>query len=323
MNELQRISIVIPVYRGEKTLPELLRELEPFTKKQTSKKGTEFVISEVILVHDCGPDKSDKAIEALAHTYPFVKPVWLTRNYGQHPATLAGMASATGDYVVTMDEDGQQDPSSIGDMLDTALQGYQLVYAQPVHPPPHGIVRNTLSSTAKKIAAFLLGNKAVTYFNSFRFVDGGIARSLAAYCGSGVFLDVALFWITRSVTRCPVTLRQEMDRPSGYSFLRLVRHFWQLILTSGTKPLRLITILGFSSLLLAIGIALYALYVKFALQVPVQGWASIVIVVSFFSGCILTSLGVIAEFLAVTMSIVMGKPLYLVSPKPTRRPPTR
>lgn len=322
MNELQRISIVIPVYRGEKTLAFLLRELELFTKKQTSKKGTEFVISEVLLVHDCGPDKSDKTIEELAHTYAFVKPVWLTRNYGQHPATLAGMASATGDFVVTMDEDGQQDPAAIGDMLDTALQGYQLVYALPINPPPHGVVRNTLSITAKKIAAFLLGNKTVTYFNSFRFIDGGIARSLAAYCGSGVFLDVALFWITRSVTQCPVTLRKEMDRPSGYSFLRLVRHFWQLMLTSGTKPLRLITILGFSSLLLAIGIALYALYVKFALQVPVQGWASIVIVVSFFSGCILTSLGVIAEFLAVTMSIVMGKPLYLVSPKPTRRPPT-
>lgn len=317
----QRISIVVPVYRGEKTLASLIRELEAYTREQTSKGGVRFVVSEVLLVHDCGPDASDSVIEALAKAHPFVKPVWLTRNYGQHPATLAGMASATGDWVVTMDEDGQQDPAFIGDMLDTAKQGYQLVYGKPMNPPPHGIIRNTLSRTAKRIAAFLLGNPAVTHFNSFRLVEGGIARSLAAYCGSGVFLDVALFWITPRAGRCPVRLRREMDRPSGYSLLRLLRHFWQLILTSGTKPLRLITVMGFLSLILGIIIACYVLWAKFHLQIPVQGWASIVIVVSFFSGCILMALGVIAEYLAVTMTIVMGKPLYLVGPKPARRFP--
>lgn len=320
-NTPQRISIVIPVYRGEKTLATLIGRLEPFTHEQTSRAGKRFVVSEILLVHDCGPDGSDATIAALARMHAFVKPVWLTRNYGQHPATLAGMASATGDWVVTMDEDGQQDPAYIGDLLDTALSGYQLVYAKPINPPPHGFVRNVLSRTAKRIAAFLLGNPAVIDFNSFRLVEGGIARSLAAYCGSGVFLDVALFWITARAARCPVKLQREMDRPSGYSLLRLLRHFWQLILTSGTKPLRLITVMGFVSLILGIGIAIYVLWAKFRLQIPVQGWASIVIVVSFFSGCILMALGVIAEYLAVTMTIVMGKPLYLVSPKPAPRPP--
>jgi hypothetical protein len=62
----------------------------------------------------------------------------------------------------------------------------------------------------------------------------------------------------------------------------------------------------------------YALYQKLTSQVPVQGWTSLVIVVAFFSGCILMALGVIAEYLAVTMSILMGKPLYVVGTKPTR-----
>lgn len=317
---LRRVSVVIPVYRGQSTLPRVIQELEQFTHEQKTPKGVGFVVSEVILIHDCGPDNSDAVIEELSAAHTFVKPVWLTRNYGQHSATLAGMASATGDYVATMDEDGQQDPAFIGAMLDIAERGYQIVYGKPTNPPPHGMFRNVASRTAKRIAAFLLGNRSVTMFNSFRLVEGGIARSLAAYCGSGVFLDVALFWITSGAAQCPVTLRREMGRPSGYSFIRLVRHFWQLILTSGTKPLRLITVLGFGSLVLACCITVYALYAKFALKIPVQGWASIVIVVAFFSGCILMSLGVIAEYLAVTMSIVMGKPLYLVSHKPTRHP---
>jgi len=315
----QRVSIVIPVYRGADTLPTLIAEIAPLTQQRTTPDGNSFMICEVLLVHDCGPDRSDKTIEALAAQYPFVQPVWLSRNYGQHPATLAGMASATGDWVVTIDEDGQQDPTDIGGMLDCALaKSLQLVYAQPSNPPPHGWLRNFFSRTAKVISTRVLGNAAIGRFNSFRMVDGEIARTLAAYCGNGVYLDVGLFWIAGRIGHCPVRLRNELDRPSGYSYLRLFGHFWNLILTTGTRPLRLITITGFFSMLLAIGISVYALYGKIYGQVPVQGWASMLIVVSFFSGSILTALGVIAEYLAVTMGIVMGKPLYVVSTKPAR-----
>lgn len=314
-----RLSVVIPVYQGEKTLYSVINEFLSLTKEQTTREGNVFLIEEVILVHDCGPDRSDRTIQDLAAKHVFVKPVWLSKNYGQHPATLAGMAGAAGDWVVTMDEDGQQNPADIGAMLDTAIrEGSQVVYGKPTNPPPHGALRNTLSKGAKRVATFLLGNRDIGSFNSFRFLSGEIARSLAAYCGNGVFLDIALFWMTARVGRCPVTLRREQDRPSGYSLAKLFAHFWQLLLTSGTRPLRLITFMGFGSLVLAVCITAYAVWVKFHLAVPLQGWASIVIVVAFFSGCILTALGVIAEYLAVTMSIVMGKPLYVVATKPTR-----
>jgi undecaprenyl-phosphate 4-deoxy-4-formamido-L-arabinose transferase len=251
-----------------------------------------------------------------------VKPVWLSRNYGQHAATLAGMASATGDWVVTLDEDGQQDPADIGSMLDHAVaNSLQIVYAQPINPPPHGWPRNALSRTAKAISTRLLGNRSIGRFNSFRLVDGEIARTLAAYCGNGVYLDVGLFWIAGRIGHCPVRLRDERERPSGYSYMKLIGHFWRLILTTGTRPLRLITMMGFASMVLAVLVAGYAVYAKFYGQVPVQGWTSLLIVVAFFSGSILAALGVIAEYLAVTMGIVMGKPLYVVSTKPTRPTP--
>lgn len=315
----QRISVVIPVYAAERTLPTLLEEIVPLTEHQTSPAGNTFVISEVLLVHDCGPDRSDLTLEALAAKYPFVQAIWLSRNYGQHAATMAGMASATGDWVVTMDEDGQQDPADIGSMLDYALaSSLQLVYAQPTNPPPHGWLRNLFSRTAKDISSRLLGNRAMGRFNSFRLISGEIARTLAAYCGNGVYLDVGLFWITGRIGHCPIRLRNELDRPSGYSYLKLLGHFWNLILTTGTRPLRLITIMGGFSIVLALAIAAFVLYQKFTNQIPVRGWASTVTVVAFFSGCILTALGVIAEYMAVTMGIVMGKPLYVVSSRPTR-----
>lgn len=314
-----RVSLVIPVYRGAHTLPALLEEIATLTHEQVTPDCNCFVICEVLLVHDCGPDRSDKTLEALSAQYPFVQPVWLSRNYGQHAATLAGMASATGDWVVTIDEDGQQDPADIGRMLDSALgSSLQLVYAQPTNPPPHGWLRNFLSRTAKTISTKLLGNSAIGRFNSFRLVDGEVARTLAAYCGNSVYLDVGLFWVTGRIGHCPVRLRNELGRPSGYSYFKLFGHFWNLILTTGTRPLRLITIMGFFSMILAVAISAYALYGKLYGQVPIQGWASLLIVVAFFSGSILTALGVIAEYLAVTMGIVMGKPLYVVTTKPTR-----
>jgi len=316
---VQRVSLVIPVYRGARTLPTLIKEIAPLTLEQKTVNGNLYIISEVLLIHDCGPDRSDKTIETLTAQYQFIQPVWLSRNYGQHAATLAGMASATGDWVVTIDEDGQQDPANISAMLDCALSAsLQLVYARPINAPPHGWLRNFLSHTAKAISTRLLGNKAIGRFNSFRLVDGEIARTLAAFCGNGVYLDVGLFWVTGRVGHCQIRLRNELERPSGYSYFKLFGHFWNLVLTTGTRPLRLITIMGFFSMVLAVAIAVYVLYGKFYGRVPVQGWASILIVVAFFSGSILTALGVIAEYLAVTMGIVMGKPLYVVSSKPTR-----
>lgn len=316
---LYQISVVIPVYRGESTLPTIMAEIASLAVERVTQDGHRAIVTEVLLAHDCGPDRSDKTLEALAAQYPFVIPVWLTRNYGQHAATMAGMASATGDWVVTLDEDGQQDPADILAMLDAAIaRSLQLVYAEPVNPPPHGWLRNLFSRTAKLISTRMLGNKAIGRFNSFRLVDGEIARTLAAYCGNGVYLDVGLFWITARIGHCKVRLRNELDRPSGYSFFKLLGHFWNLILTTGTRPLRLITLVGFFSMLLAMAIAFYALYGRYVGNVPIQGWASLVVVVSFFSGTVLAALGVIAEYLAVTMGIVMGKPLYVVSSKPVR-----
>lgn len=318
-SSVQRVSIVIPVYRGETTLPTLLDEIEPLTKNQTTPDGVSYEICEVILVHDCGPDRSDMILETLEEKFSFVKPVWLSKNFGQHAASMAGMASATGDWVVTLDEDGQQDPLDIGCLLETAInQSLQLVYAQPTNLPNHGWLRNFLSRTAKKITIKLLNNSPMGRFNSYRLIDGEIARTLAAYCGNGVYLDVGLYWMVGRIGHCPLQLRNEMDRPSGYSYAKLFGHFWNLILTTGTRPLRLITIMGFCSLVLSIVITAYALYGKFVLDSPVQGWASLLIVVAFFSGATLTSLGVIAEYLAVTTGIAMGKPLYVVSTKPTR-----
>ncbi len=156
---VHRVYVVVPVYQGARTLPELMAEVAGLTSEQQTRNGHCFIVCEVSLVHDCGLDRCDETMEALGDNYHFVQPVWLSRNYGQHAATVASMASATGDRVITMDEDGQQDPKNIGALLDCALSKcFQRVYAWPTNPALHGWLRNFLSRTAKALSTKLLGN---------------------------------------------------------------------------------------------------------------------------------------------------------------------
>jgi polyisoprenyl-phosphate glycosyltransferase len=322
--QTQTISIVVPVYQGESTLEPLLAEIEPLTAVQTTRSGVQFRVCEVILVHDGAIDESDVVMLSLEGRLSFVTLVWLSCNYGQHAATIAGLASTNGDWVVTLDEDGQQDPRDIAGLLDGAvLKNVQLVYGQPTNEPPHGPVRNLFSALAKWMFRNFLGHSHLGEFNSFRLIQGEIARGLAAYCGRGVYLDVALSWVVARAAHCPLSLRAERGRRSAYSYRKLAHHFWTMVLTSGTGPLRLVAFIGIASMFVAVGVSGFSLWGKLTGQVKIPGWASLVIVVSMFSGLILFSLGVLAEYLGIAVTMALGKPLYMISSRPVRSMPKR
>jgi len=321
VSALHRISIVIPVYQGEHTLAGLVDEIALLTVPTATAGGHEFQVTEVLLVHDKGPDRSDEVIRRLAAAHDFIRPVWLSRNFGQHPATLAGMASSSGDWIVTMDEDGQHDPADIGAFLDVALaRRSQLVYADPVNSPPHNPLRNGTSRLAKWVFATFLTGTSDGVFQSYRLVLGEIGRSVAAYAGSGVYLDVAMGWVAGPTASCPVRLRDEGARRSGYSVRALLSHFWHLVLSSGTRALRMVSAVGALFALAGIAYAVYLLVVRFTTDSIPQGWTSTMVVVLVSTGAILFSLGVIAEYVGVAVNMAMGKPLYLIVGDPKDGP---
>lgn len=314
------VAVVVPVYRGEQALPTLVAELDAYSTSQLTPAGSRFRVSEVVLVYDAGPDRSDVVIRQLADRYHHVRPVWLARNFGQHAATLAGMASTSADWIVTMDEDGQHDPAAIGKMLDTALATRSpLVYAEPTNKPPHNALRN-LSSAIVHAAARVLGAGDLRHFHSFRLVLGEVGRGLAAYCGDSVYLDVALTWVVSRTASCPIAMRQERDRPSGYSVRRLASHFWRMVLTSGTRPLRAVALFGALLGLTAFVLMVWVVWSKITDQVPIQGWTSVMVILLVTSGGVLLSLGIMAEYLGIGVRSAMGKPLYLVVSDPADGP---
>jgi len=316
------VSVVIPIYRAQRHLPGVLADVAEFTGHVTTPDGAPFRVAEVLMVNDCGPDDSARVMREMAEKYPFARAVWLSRNFGQHAATLAGMASAGGDWIVTLDEDGQHDPAFIGTMLDVALEEQaSVVYASPTNTPPHSGMRNVTSRAAKRLVRALSGGADASVFHSYRLILGEVGRSVAAYAGSGVYLDVALGWVAGGVTTAPVELREEgQDRRSGYSMRSLLSHFWRMVLTGGTRGLRLVSVLGVAFALVGFAIALFLVYRQITHPAPVQGWTSMIVILLICTGAILFSLGVIAEYVGVAVNMAMGKPLYLITQDPADGP---
>lgn len=307
------VSVVIPIYNGEDTLPALMAELSALTSVHTTKLGRSFHIGEVLLVWDRGPGKSDQVIRELAKQHSWIKPIWLSRNFGQHAATLAGMTSSGGDWIVTMDEDGQQDPAFIADMIDTAYdRGAQLVYGTPTNPPPHSKLRNLGSKSAKKLFTNVLADSKFADFNSYRLVLGEVGRSVAAYTGNGVYLDVALSWVVADVTTCSVVGRDEGRAAQNYNYRRLFSHFGRLVISSGTKPLAIVSWLGILFVLLGAVVTVWVLYQRVTGDVPIAGWASTFVALMIIGGAILLSLGIVAQYVGAATNMSLGKPLYVV-----------
>ncbi len=312
------ISVVVPVYQGERTLTAVVSELAPLTQGAVTPDGVRYRISEVILVHDNGPDHSDTVMRALERQYPFVSILWLSRNFGQHAATIAGMAISTGRWILTMDEDGQHDPSSIGAFLDTAIRERAgVVYARFTNERPHGLFRSAASKSSKRMlgAAFHLPD--ASQFQSYRLVRGDMGRKLAEFAATGVYLDVALSWVTNRVATVPTRLRSADGRVSGYSLPALFAYFWRMVLTSGTAGLRAVSVLGGVIALIGLAIAVYIIVSpEVGQDRETAGWASTIVVLLLCSGAVLVSLGIIAEYIGVSLNVAMGRPLYLVVDNP-------
>lgn len=320
-DSIHLVSVVIPVYQGESSLAAVVSELVEFSHDQVTTDGNSWRIAEVVLVHDHGPDQSDRVIRELALEHVIVTPVWLSRNSGQHAATLAGMASSGSEWIVTMDEDGQHDPRDIGVMLDVALSSRRpVVYGRPSVPPPHGAFRNVASRTAKKFVAWASGDASVTEYQSLRLITGEIGRSLAAYAGAGVYLDVALRWVAPMPAFALTARRVESGRRSGYSYSRLIGHFWRLFLSSGTRGLRLISLLGVVFALAGALLAVVVIVQRFVDGTLPEGWTSTIVILLLTSGATLFSLGVLVEYIGIVVNAAMGRPRYLIVSDPALGP---
>lgn len=307
---MRSLSIVIPVFRGADTVAPLVAEILRIGELGTTPDGCAFSVLEVVLVHDDGPDASDGVLRRLAHEHANIEVVWLARNSGQHAATFAGISASRGEWVVTLDEDGQHDPACIPLLLDAALsERCHLVYA--TGRAPHSLSRRLASGLAKlfyRLASS--GSTSPARFTSFRLILGELARYVSATAGPSVYLDVALSWSISRITSKPVTLRNEGRPAKSYSWSQLTQHFLRMVVSIGARPLGTILLVGLLTGGAGVSFALLTVAQRLSGAVEVPGWASLMATVLSGFGLVLMAIGVVAGYLGVLVTMALGRPSY-------------
>ena len=298
------ISVVVPVFYAEKTLPKLVERL----RTTLTVIADEF---EIILVNDGSTDESWKVIASLAGKNSDVRGINLMRNYGQHNALLAGIRSAKYEITVTMDDDLQHDPASIPVLLAKLDEGFDVVYGAPV-AEKHGLFRDMASVLTKATLATVMNASSARHVSAFRIFYTRLRDAFAHYTGPAVSIDVLLTWGTSRFSFVEVNHAKRAEGESHYTFRKLVVHSFNLITGFSTIPLRLATGVGFVFILFGIVIFLYV-FIRYVLQGgAVPGFTFLASTIAVFSGVQLFALGIMGEYLARMHFRLMDKPAYVV-----------
>ena len=297
------VSVVVPVYNSESTLPRLVERLLAVLAG-VSPGG------EIILVNDGSADGSGGAIERLSRDHPAVVAIQLMRNYGQHNALLCGIRAARHDVVVTLDDDLQNPPEEIPRLLAELDRGFDVVYGSA--PGQHGLWRTLASAVVRLTLKGAMGIESARHVSPFRAFRTRLRDAFADYRSPFVSIDVLLTWGTTRFGFVPVRQDPRAIGHSNYTLGRLVRLALDMATGFSTLPLRLASWLGFVFTLFGIAVLGYVLYWYVRVGYSVPGFPFLASIISIFAGAQLLAIGLIGEYLARMHFRTMDRPPFVV-----------
>jgi polyisoprenyl-phosphate glycosyltransferase len=309
------LSVVVPVYQGAQHLDALVTALAA-VRAQLEADDSPVRLDEAFFVDDGSTDGSASVLAALQASHSWVTVIPLSRNFGQHPATIAGILHSSGDWIASMDEDLQHDPKYLVPLLQHAVrESVDIVYAKPVGTVHKSWLRDLGSLGFKSLMSRLTGDPHVRDFNSFRMMRGGIARASAAVCAHDPYFDVALSWFTDRIGTLPIEMqdrRYSEQRRSGYTLGSLGRHAGRMLASSRLTYLRLGSAVGVASLVGSVLMSLTVVGIKLFNPgaIHARGWVSLVILISFFGGLISLLAGILVELTSNLVARARGKPTF-------------
>lgn len=308
-NDIIKISIVSPVYNAEKILPELTKQIVSNVLPITDN-------FEIIYIEDCGPDNSWEVIKKIHQQEPRVKGFKMSRNFGQHAAIKAGIAQASGDVVIVMDCDLQDDPIYINDLVQKYQEGYDIVYTEK-EKRAHSFLKNITAGIFNRIFNYLLDNKSLQSsgnIGSYSLLSKKAYKSFLEYNDYQFHYLLVLRWIGFNSTSIPIQHKERYEGKSSYNFSKLIEHALVAIIFQSDKLLRINIILGGAIAFLSLIFGVYILVKSFF--VPFQaGWASVMVMISFTLGILLLSLGTLGLYIAKMFEQVKNRPQYIIAEK--------
>lgn len=298
------ISIVIPVYKAENCLVELYQRLKMNLELITN----EF---EIILIEDCGGDKSWQIIQNLSLLDPRVRGIQFSRNFGQHYGITAGLDYCLGEWVVVMDCDLQDTPEEIPRLYAKAQEGFDVVLAlrgQRQDP----IFKRISSWIFYKIFSYFTGIKYDGKSGNFRIMSRKVVDNFCQMREQLRFFGGLVQWMGFPTASIDVKHSKRLEGKSSYTISKLWALSMDAIIAYSDKPLRLAIKLGFLMATTSFFYGAYFIWYALIYGRAVEGWTSLIVSLFFIGGIIISILGVLGIYLGKTFDETKRRPLYIV-----------
>jgi glycosyltransferase involved in cell wall biosynthesis len=298
-------SIVIPVYNSQdiisKTVSQIIKIMD-----------FEKIKVEIILINDGSPDNSWSIIRGLALKFDEVKAINLVKNFGQHNAVLCGFEHAKGDYIITMDDDLQNPPSEIIPLIDRIKNtDFDLVF---------GKFKQKKHAQHRKLGTKLVGYLNYKVFNkpkditltNFRIVRRDVIDRVLSYKTSYPYIPGLLLMFASKIGNVEVNHESRMIGNSNYTLRKIISLMSRLLINYSSYPLRLLSSIGLVISFLSFFTGVIYILKEFFFGSSVQGWTTLVVLVSFLGGFIIALLGVIGEYLSRILDQLSSNKSYFV-----------
>lgn len=282
-------SVVIPVFNSAQTLRPLCQGITRVFRDL----GQSY---EIILVDDASKDGSWQVMTDLHDSDAHIKIIQFLRNYGQHHATICGLNHAHGTFVLTMDDDLQHDPADIPALLDKIDEGYDVVIAA-FEAKRDTLLKRVASRLIRHLTTWILDKPRDLKLSSFRIMTRQIAQTLGAMTSPYPYIFAMLFSLTNHVANVPTKHVERKHGKSNYSFFKLLKLSFNLILNYSSLPIVLLSSIGIIVSLISFGMGVYFILLRLFNDNIMPGWTSVVVLLSFFNGLLLIILSFMGEYL--------------------------
>ncbi len=302
---MKKITLLIPAYNEELSLPSLYKELVGLMDNQPNYEW------EVLFVNDGSKDKTLECIKELRVSDKRINYVDLSRNFGKERAMLAGFDYATGDATVIMDADLQDPPSLIPEMIKYWEEGYDDVYALRKDRGKESWLRKKLSLAFYDILQRSTRIEVLPNVGDFRLLDRSCIEALRKLRESERYTKGMFCWIGFRKKEIKFDRGNRTAGNSSWNFFSLFGLAIEGITSFTTVPLRFATIMGVIVSLTSFIYIMYIILKVFLWGEPVQGYPSMMCVILFLGGVQLLSLGIIGEYLSRVFCESKNRPTYI------------
>lgn len=302
---MKKLSFVIPCYGSEQTIESVVSSI---IAKVAERNDYDY---EIVAVNDKSPDNVIEVLFALSEKNPKIKVLDFAKNVGKHTAVLAGYAFTKGDYVVTLDDDGQCPIENLWELIKPLEEGHDMAMAKYEIKQEKGYKK--FGSFVNHLASRLLLNKPKDLiFTNFIARQNYICKAMAEYQNVFPYLEGLSLRITRDIVQVPMQEHQRLAGHSNFTFKKSLALWMNGFTAFSTMPLRIATIIGFSTACIGFLFGIITILRKLFIPGISVGYSSLLVAILFCSGLIMLTLGLIGEYLGRVYITVNHYPQYVV-----------